>query len=340
MSRYRKICILLLVSVVFITGCSFNADKAALSFPRKTINNYVWAPEGGGTDQWNRIISDIMEEKLGQNIEVSNMTGGFGGIAVDYVWEQKHDGYKWVGTSETLLTMSVNGVHETTTKDWEYFIIVGSPGVIVVPKDSKYKTFEDLVNDAKENPNTVILSNSGIGGLWYIKANILAKYADIPFEFASYKGSRPAIEAALNGEVAAAVASTDEVLEFVKSGDMIPLITLENETYEFEGFGVVKSASEKYPQLKKYYPIDQWLGLKLPADTSKTVLNKIDKAFKAAIEDEVFKKSLEDSAVVFYGLSGIEAKEMVTKQESKMCWMLHDWGIAKISPEEVGIERP
>ncbi|MGQ9777355.1 MAG: hypothetical protein ACUVQ9_09100 [Thermodesulfobacteriota bacterium] len=114
-------------------------------WPERPITNVVFSSPGGGTDTINRALAAAMEKFIGKPIKVVNMTGGGGGIAADYVWKQPHDGYYWLGASETLLSMCVMGAHFTTTKDWEYFVCMGAPGPISVKADSPFKTFEDLL---------------------------------------------------------------------------------------------------------------------------------------------------------------------------------------------------
>lgn len=343
--KHRKLMlagVLLLAMALVAAGCGGGEQKQApqTKFPERPVNLAVWASAGGGTDQVNRLLGALMEKDLGNKVMVSNMTGGMGGVATAWSWDSPHDGYRWVGASETLLVMSVQGAHKTTTKDWEYFIAAGSPGVLVVPVDSPYKTFDDLVKAAKANPGKIRISNSGTGGLWHMKSNVIAKYADVPFGYAPYQGSRPAIVAALSKEVEVAAASAGEVIEFVKAGQLRPIVMLEKDDFDFPGVGKVPAVTKTFPQLEKYYPINQWLGFMLPADTPKPVLEKINKAFKEAMKDPKVAEWAKTNVSVIYNVSGKEAKDMVSKQESKMTWMLQEWGIAKESPEKFGIPKP
>jgi len=115
---------------------------------------------GGGTDQVNRGLAEGMKEPLGVQVNVINMTGAGGGIAMDNVWQKPRDGQTILGISETGLFIPANGAHHTTAKDWQWFWAGGSPGVLLVPMDSKYKTFKDLVDDAKARPGQVRLERA------------------------------------------------------------------------------------------------------------------------------------------------------------------------------------
>jgi tripartite-type tricarboxylate transporter receptor subunit TctC len=115
---------------------------------------------------------------------------------------------------------------------------------------------------------------------------------------------------------------------------------LENEAYEFPGAGKVPSAADTFPEVKKYYPLDQWLGFMLPADTPKPVLQKIEKVFQNAVKSGEVKKLADDSLHKVYALSGKSAKDMAVKAEAKYSWLLQEWGMAKVNPEKLGIQKP
>jgi len=328
--------IVIVGALVFNRSQTTNADR----FPQRPVANAVFASAGGGTDQWNRLISNLMEKPLGTTINVSNMTGGRGGVAAAWGWDAPHDGYRWLGASETLVTMAVNGAHSTTMKDWEFFVIASSPGVLCVAADSPYQTYEELVQAAMENPDMVTIAHSGTGRLWHIKAYIAADVGNVPFSYVPYDGSRPAIVATISNETAAVSASAGEVFEFVRSGQLRPLVMLENESFEFPGYGTVPGAADTFASVREFFPIDQWLGFMLPADTPEAVLKKIDAAFKEAMQNPDVKKLADDTVSKLYGISGQEAKDLMLSMESSISWLLHEWEMTEAAPDTLGIPKP
>ena len=99
--------LLSLVLVISILTFSLTACGEK-EYPSRPITNIVPFGAGGGTDAWNRALSAAMEEPLGETITVNNMTGGGpGGTGQAFVWEQEHDGYNILGTSETPLLVPV-----------------------------------------------------------------------------------------------------------------------------------------------------------------------------------------------------------------------------------------
>lgn len=330
---------LMLFSVI-VFGISVTG-MAAEEWPTRPISVICFSSAGGGTDTWNRVVAGVMQKILGEPMSVSNMKGGRGGIAATYVWDHPHDGHLVLGASETLLLLCTNDAHSTTAKDWEFFVAAGAPGVIVVRSDSPYKTFEDFINAAKANPGKISISNSGIGKLWHMKAAMMDEYAGLSFKYIPYKGSHPTIVACLQGETDAAVASTGEVSAFVKAGKLRPLVMTEPEpSTPFEGYGEVPAITKFFPQLKKYLPLNQWLGYMLPADTPQTVLEKFARAFEQALEDKRVKDLAELRGETIYGLTGKEAKEFAVKMQSKLCWTQYQMGFSTISPLECDIPKP
>ncbi len=315
-------------------------EVAQTNYPERPIQNVIPFGAGGGTDVWNRALMDAMSGVLGQTIVSSNMTGGSAGsIGVDYAWKSQHDGYTLCGTSETPLTIPVQTGLEQTSKDWEYFIAAGSPGVLCVNKSSKYKTLDEVIAALKEEAGSVSIAGTS-GGLWFALAKLFDAYGGLSFNWIAYDGSGPAIKGAVSNEADCVVASAGEVKEFVKSGDLIPLAVMNTEDWEFPGFGSVEAVTKKVPELEQYLPLSQFLGFKVPADTDPAIIEKLQGIFHQAMESDAIKTFADEQLCVIYNLSGEEAKAMASSIESKLCWVLYDMGQTKFSPEDFGIPQP
>lgn len=313
---------------------------AEVKYPIRPIQNVIPFGAGGGTDVWNRGLMDAMSPILGQTIVSSNMTGGSAGsIGVDYVWKSNHDGYMLCGTSETPLTIPVMTGLKQTSKDWEYFIAAGSPGVLCVNAKSKYKTLDEILTALKAKPESVSIAGTQ-GGLWFALAKLFDSYGKVPFKWVAYNGSGPAIKGAVSNETDCVVASAGEVKEFVKSKDLIPIAIMDKTDWEFPGYGNVEAVTKKVPELDKYLPLNQFLGFKVPADTAPAIVAKLQDAFKKAMASDKIKAFADEQLCVIYNLTGKEAKDMAASSESKLCWILSDMGQTKFSPEEFGIPKP
>lgn len=336
MPKKAYIGLLAMLVTIVATGCGGAADG---EWPSRPIELAVFSDPGGGTDLSNRALADAMEGELDADIRVSNMTGGRGGEATQYV-DAEPDGHRWLGASETLLTSAVRGAHPTTTEDWRYFIFAGSPGVISVPEDSPYETFEELIVAVEEDPGSMTIAASGPGSIWHMRAEVLNQETDFDVRYTPYEGSSPSQVAALSGEVDMVHTALAEQVSDIRSGQLRPLVMVEPEPYELEDAGEIPAITESYPELEEHLPLPQWLGFMVPAETPEEVVEDITTAFDEALDSESVEEFLEDTNNELYGMSGDEAQEMAEDLESQLSWLLYDLDIAEESPEEYGIPRP
>ncbi|MDH8678081.1 tripartite tricarboxylate transporter substrate binding protein [Fusibacter bizertensis] len=322
------------------TSATAVTTESKTNFPERPINNIVPFGAGGGTDSWNRALSAAMEAPLGVKILVNNMTGGGpGGTGQAYVWEAKHDGYTMLGTSETPLLVPVMTGMKQTTDDFVYYIAGGSPGLLLANKNAGITSMADLMDMAKTKPNEIKVASTA-GGLWFILANLFNSYGDVPLGNVTYDGSRPAITACVSGETALVVASAGEVADFIKSGDLIPLTTIQTTDYDMTGHGIIPSVITSIPSLEKYLPLNQWIGFMLPADTDAAIIAKFEEAFKVAMASQEIQDFATSQYAVIYNLTGEEASAVAAKAQSTMSWILNDMGLTEYSPEEFNIPRP
>lgn len=322
----------------FTLGLTFSLHAG--EYPTKSVRVIVHSSAGGGSDTWARKVSALTETDLGKRMICSNKPGGKGGIGANFVWNSKHDGYTILGASETSMTYGVNGACRKTAKFWNYYISGGSPGVIAVLKDSPFKTFEDLVKAAKAKPDTVKVSNAGIGKLWHLKSEMFRKYGNIPIKHSPYNGSAPAIVALLTKEVDAVSCSAGEVGSYIESGKMRPLAMTEKDPFNFPGYGESPAITKFVPQLKRYLPMSQFLCLMVPKDTPKEILDRLGKAFEYAMGTRDMAAFIKMQNATRYGLWGEPANKMAVEMEKKFSWFAFELGITKVHPKELGIEKP
>ncbi len=328
-----------LAAAGLIASATFTAAVAADDFPSRPIEISVWASAGGATDMTGRFLAEAMEEQLGGKVNVVNRTGGGGGVAMNHVWSQDHDGHAILGASEAMQVVKVLGYHPTGTADWRWYIAAGAPGTLSVSADSPYQTLDDFVKAAKENPGDIKIGHCAIGCVWHMKALALGQGADAEFNYVPFEGSAPAQVAALTGEVDAVVSGISEQAEFIKAGKFGPLAMIEMEPYDFPGKGEIPAAGADYPGIQAI-PARQWLGLAIPKDTPPEVVAKIDAAFEKAMEHPKLKSMEEDRQLPLIGVYGEEAEKILTDMENTMSWKLYELGVAETDPSTLGIPKP
>lgn len=322
------------------SGSGSSGDQSSgIEFPVRSINNIIPFGAGGGTDVWNRALMDSMGSIMNQTVVSTNMTGGSAGsIGVQYVWDAPHDGYTLCGTSETPLTIPVMTNSELTSKDWKFFIAAGSPGVLCINKNSGLTTLEEVVDEARNEGDISIAGTTG--GLWFALAKLFDSYGNVPFKWVAYDGSSTAIKGCVSNEANLVVASAGEVVEYVRSGDLIPLCVMDKEDWEFPDYGNIPAVTSVVPELEAYLPLNQFLGFMVPADTDPEVVAYLEDVFHQAMKSDKIQQFAEEQVCEIYDLTGDEASAFAAELESKLCWVLYDMGQTTYSPEDFGIPQP
>lgn len=153
----KLIALFLLVSLslaLFANGSTESSADAAANWPSEPVQLIVGANAGGGIDTAARLIAKYMTEYFGQSFVVTNMSGGAGSVASNYVRSQKADGYTIQVAHEAILT---NKINKTTDYDYDGFTLGGIPFKVYTTclLSKKYSSVEELVAAAKANPGKI-----------------------------------------------------------------------------------------------------------------------------------------------------------------------------------------
>ncbi|MDP4725671.1 MAG: tripartite tricarboxylate transporter substrate binding protein [Desulfobacterales bacterium] len=334
----KKILFVCLVVMLAVTTGVYAASKG---FPTRNITNVVVWGAGGGTDTCNRIISAEMANILGVNINVINKTGGVAGsVGMNYAYSQPHDGYTLCGLSESNVTAGVQGGWDKNFDVWDTFIVGGSPDVISVTPDTPYKTLKDLIEAAKKDPKGIKAAASGAGSIHHLNLLAVENGSGAQFNFIPYKGSAPAQNAAMTGEVSVVVTSLAEQQQLLRGGKLRALGMLIPDSFEVEGLGAIPSAFDAYPGLSKYLPISQAIGFAVPADTPAEAKSVLVDAFKKAMATEKVKSWAKENYYLLSGKTGAESKAVFDALQSNFAWTLWDLKAATVDPASLGIPKP
>jgi len=331
---------ILLISLAVFFAMTIGA-QAAKKFPSRNITNVVVWGAGGGTDTCNRIISAEMAPFLGVNINVINKTGGVGGsVGMTYGFSQPHDGYTLTGLSESNVTAGVQGGWDQNFDVWDPFIVGGSPDLISVTASAPYKTLKDLIEAAKKDPGSIKAGASAAGSIHHLNLLALEKGSGAKFNFIPYKGSAPAQNAAMAGEVTVVVTSLAEQQQLLRGGKLRPLAMLIPDSFEVEGLGAIPSSFDSYPSLSEYLPISQAIGFAIPHDVPEDAKAVLVDAFNKAIATDKVKNWAKENYYLLSGATGEESRKIFSALQSNFTWTLYDLGAAKVSPETLGIPKP
>ncbi len=331
---------LLLLLSLTLTGCAKEKTVTEDGWkPTKKVTFYLYSGAGGDTDTAMRALAAYWQEKYGVAFNVVNMTGGAGGIAANYVYDQPSDGYTLFGMADGCSTMNVLGAFEHTNDVWDIMLLFGGVGCIGVPKDSPYETLEELVNASKGGEN-IRLACCSPGTIWHVDAIQFDQGVEAGLNILTYDGSAQAIIGLLSGEAEVVCSSLGEQSEYIRSGDIRPLAVLSDSPRTLEGYeGEIPAITALYPQFAQVSFARQWNGVGIKADADAAIRKFYEDAFSEAVSSGALDSVRDARKTEYIGLIGKDAHDFVDTCTSICSWTMWDLGMATVSPEEFSIPR-
>ena len=282
---YFKKNILITTMIAFVLFVLIFGTVQAADWPSRTITANIHASAGGGTDTLFRMVFPYVEKILGQKIIIINKPGGHGEVLwTETAHDMKPDGYNWT----SVYSPGTQGY--TVIRETNYSIddfspccsMVTDPGVLVVRADSEFKTFQDFIDYAKENPGILTVGNTGTGSDDHIATLFIEKQCDIKVTHVPFEGSAPNISALLGGHISAAAINASEATPYVNSGKARVLGVMEEERFEFlpnvptfreQGYDIISGSTR---------------GFVAPKGTPEEIINKMADAVKQTLQNPEF----------------------------------------------------
>jgi tripartite-type tricarboxylate transporter receptor subunit TctC len=214
----RILCAASLLLALAVPVCVHAQD----AWPSKPIRIIVPFAPGGTSDILARVLSERLAGVLKQSIVVDNKPGAGGIIGADAVAKSPADGYTFL--LGTIATHAINPVLMAkmpydAAKDFAPVILLGSiSNVLLVGADQPYKSVKDLVAAAKAKPGDIAFAAAGQGSSQHMSGETFKLLTGVSMTFVSYKGSAPAIQDLIGGQVPVSFETVTVALPHVKAG--------------------------------------------------------------------------------------------------------------------------
>jgi tripartite-type tricarboxylate transporter receptor subunit TctC len=253
-------------------------------YPDREITFVVPFAEGGPTDTVTRLVAEPMAAELGGEIVVQNVEGAGGTVAAEQVANAEADGYTvlmhHIGMS-TAPTLYPDLAYDPL-EDFEMIgLVTEVPMTIIGSPNFEPNTLEELVTYVEQNIDTVTYANAGVGAASHLCGLLIERATGLDLTEVPYDGTDPAMEDLLGDQVDFMCDQTTNTTERIL-GDEVkayavttpePLETLPDlPTTEEAGLAEVQ--------------VTVWHGLYVPAGTPEEVVNALNSALKAALQDE------------------------------------------------------
>ena len=311
----------LVLAVMMLATLSLTA--MAEEFPVKEITYLCGYGAGGSSDIQARLMQPYAEKYFGKPMIIENMGGAGGCTALTDYRTRAADGYTISSFNTTPLLKNVLG-----QTDFDYFeefdflaCVITTPIVVVVTADSPYKTIDDLLAAAKENPEDIIYASAGAGSITHLAAELWQGKAGIKLTHMPFNGGTDALTGLLNGTVDVEVASLSEVLTKHEDGSLRILASCTNTVIkstkgEDLGIPVLENCDVKVIQ-----------GVAVHKNAPDAVKAKLAEALKGICTDEGY---IADMKAAGYDLDYMDAESFTT-------YLTESAAAFKVIVEEAGL---
>ena len=284
-------------------------------YPTRAIDIICPFGPGGATDLVDRIFAAILNKKFGVPVNVVNKPGGSTIPACLEVYSAKPDGYTLLG--DCLPSASMVGV---STKNLPFKIMdrtfIGSiashPVVMIVHEKSPIKNIQDVVNEAKKNPENFTWTSVGGVGVQDLAMRQFFKVIGVDIHKTKAISTKSGAEGATltaGGHVVLGICSTSAALPPIKGG-MVRALAISSKE-RFQGLPDVPTTAELgFPSVNAV----QWNGASGPPKMPQHIVDIWDKAFQEMTKDPEFLAKLTSIGAVPFYIGSKEIRSYVSKE--------------------------
>jgi tripartite-type tricarboxylate transporter receptor subunit TctC len=301
--------IFVLLSLSLIIGTSV---VEAVDYPTRPITLIIQFVAGTSTDVIARRLSDRVSKDLGQPIIPINKPGGGGTIGVAELVRSKPDGYtiSCINMPALSIIPHMQTLPYDPLKDIAHICVISPYEYgLYVRGDAPWKSLEEFIDYVRKNPGKVTYGSVGPGTTNHLIMVIIGKEHNLDWKHVPYKGDGELIPAILGGHVDAGVGSPPALMPQIKGGKLKLLVVTSKDRWSY-----LPEVPTLHDKGYKFYQAS-YLSLGLPAGTPEPIRQKLEEAFKKALQDRNLNKEFEEKyyAKLAY-ISGAEYKKFISEQ--------------------------
>ncbi len=287
LKRVARLC---LFSCWFISAISF------AQYPDKTITMVVPFPPAGSTDVLGRILAQSMSKTLGQTVVVENSGGAGGTIGAARVARAANDGYTLL--FHNMAHASAPALYAKLpydpVADFEPIgFVTDVPMILVARKDFPADNLQGVLAYIKANPGKLNFANAGVGATSQLCETLMRIATKSNWIAVPYKGTGPALNDLLAGQVDLTCDQPASTLSHIKAGTLKPIAVATKQRLKSLP-NVPTFAESGMPN----FQLAVWHGLYAPKGTPKPVIDKLTNALNQALKDPALVTRFEDMSAI------------------------------------------
>jgi tripartite-type tricarboxylate transporter receptor subunit TctC len=278
----------------------FAGAARADGYPDRPVKIIVPFPPGGSADAVPRLVAEWLSRKWGQPVIIENHTGAAGNIGAEIAYRATPDGYTLMSSPPPPLVMN-QSLYPKLAYDAAKFepisVMAQVPsGVFVNPDKVKAATIPELIDYLKKNPGKATTATQGNGTTSHLTSELFQMMAKVKLLNVPYRGSAPALQGLLAGDVDVMFDNLGVSLPLVQAGKLKLLAVASAE--RMPSLPDVPTVAETLPGFESV----AWYAIVAPPKTPKAIVDKINADVNEALRQPELQDRLKIlSAEVFGG---------------------------------------
>jgi len=283
----------LVAATLVCLSCGVHAQS---NYPNKPVRLVAGFAPGGITDVLARAVAARLTAALGEQFIVENRPGAGTVIACDFVAKAPADGYTLLfqdATTHAINATYYKNLPYDSVKDFTPVGLVAlSPLVLAVHPSVPARSVRDFIALAKANPAALTYGTGGVGTTGHIAGEVMADMAGIRLLHVAYKGSGPAVQGVLGGEIASTFSTTAALIPMMKAGRLRALGV--STATRIPGLAVPTIAESGVPG----YEVVLYSGVLGPANLPLPIIEKLNAALVRIVTAAEVKETYANLGVV------------------------------------------
>ncbi len=310
-------------SMVLATGF-FLVPAQADEYPSKPLTYIICFNPGGESDITARIQEQPLQKHYKEGVVITYKKGGGGSVGWSELIKSKADGYTIAGDNlpHIILQPLTRGNAGYNTLDLkQIYLFESTPNILVVRKDSPFKSLKELIAYAKEKPGAMTVGGSGSSSANDLGTQMLNKAAGIKLTYIPFTGSGAAVPSLLGGHVGALMTYSTMAVRY--SGDFRPLAIMSEErmsvlpdvpTFKELGFDLVEGA---------------YRGVAAPPGTPDDIVKKIAGIFDSVMKEPGVIKKMDENGFKIEKMGPEASTAFVKKKMAEYKVLVEEMGLKK-----------
>jgi tripartite-type tricarboxylate transporter receptor subunit TctC len=272
------------------------APRADTVCPESVVRIVSPFPAGGPTDVAARMLADKLKDRIGQNVIVENRAGAGGATGTGYVAQQPGNGctillsYDSHAVNPVLLQLPFD-----TATAFKPVVMIGTiPNLIAAHPAQPYKTFAEMVAEAKKEPDRLAYATGGTGTVGHLSMKQIEQHYGMQLRNVPYRGGAPAAADLVAGHVPLMMGSVQALAKFVQDGKARALVQIGLKRHPM--LPDTPTLDEVDNGMKGFSSVS-WMGLFMPAATPDAAVARFHDDFSAVMNDPWIKDRMASMGV-------------------------------------------